>query len=345
MPYSPQNGGVYAKIKTMQKIERLVAISLLLQARGKMTARRLAEILGVSTRTIYRDIVDLSLAHIPISMDFGPGGGYYLPDDYHFESAIFTREEAISLVLSADLSGNYSLFAGDDDLHRALFKLEAALPEEYRADVKMAREHFIVDTTAWSQTLTSPPYLETIRSAILESHQLNILYPCVACNDCTGAKWRRVEPHGLVFKGLSRRHARVGKWYLVAYCQRCQDFATFRIDNIERLTVCDTSITQRPDFDLRLYWKEASKHLEENVQSFTITLHVAASARYSLKGDYAISYEEADGSIIVQVEVESFDAAVLYALSLGTDATVISPKKVRQTVAAKAQTIAEMYSH
>ncbi|MBO0779450.1 MAG: HTH domain-containing protein, partial [Ktedonobacteraceae bacterium] len=50
----------------MQKTERLVAITLLLQGRGKMTAKHLADILGVSTRTIYRDIMALSLAHIPV---------------------------------------------------------------------------------------------------------------------------------------------------------------------------------------------------------------------------------------------------------------------------------------
>jgi predicted DNA-binding transcriptional regulator YafY len=327
----------------MQKIERLIAISLLLQARGKMTAQRLAEILGVSTRTIYRDIVDLSLAHVPISMDYGPGGGYYLPDDYHFESAIFTREEAISLVLSADLSGTYSLFADDDDLHRALFKLEAALPEEYRSEVKIAREHFIVDTTEWCNNLTPPPYLETIRSALLASHQLDILYPCSACHGAAGTKWRRVEPQGLVFKGLPRRHARAGIWYMVAYCQHCQDFATFRVSKIEKLVDCDTPITERPDFNLRSYWKEARKHLIESALPFTIKLRVTAPMRYSLKGEYSILNEEADGSIIVQVEVESLEAAVLYTLSLGTEATVICPKKVRQAVAAKARTIAAMY--
>src|SRR5437660_2057229 len=113
-----------ATIRYMQKIERLVAITLLLQARGKMTAARLASILGVSKRTIYRDIMALSLAHVPVSMEYGPGGGYYLPDDYHFESAIFTREEAVSLILGADMACNYSLFAGDYGLHRALFNLE-----------------------------------------------------------------------------------------------------------------------------------------------------------------------------------------------------------------------------
>src|ERR1700676_5814947 len=103
----------------MQKTERLVAITLLLQARGKMSAHRLANILGVSTRTIYRDIDTLSLAHVPVSMDFGPGGGYYLPKDYHFDSAIFTREEAVSLVLSADMAGDYNFFFSEDGVSRA----------------------------------------------------------------------------------------------------------------------------------------------------------------------------------------------------------------------------------
>jgi predicted DNA-binding transcriptional regulator YafY len=327
----------------MQKIERLVAISMLLQARGKMTAQRLAEILGVSIRTIYRDIVDLSLAHVPIAMDYGPGGGYYLPEDYHFDSAIFTREEAISLVLSADFAGKQSLFAGDDDLHRALFKLEAALPEEYRTDVKLAREHFIIDTTEWCKNLTHPPHLETIRSALLEAHQLNILYPCLACNGLSGAAWRRVEPQGLVFKGLSRRHARAGIWYMVAYCQRCHKFGTFRVSDIEKVTDSNLPVTEHPDFNLRSYWKEARNHLTEQTQTFTMKLRVTAPMRYSLKGEYSILNEEADGSIIVRVEVESFDAAILYALSLGTNATVISPRKVCQALVARAQSIAAMY--
>src|SRR5438552_19176527 len=54
----------------MRKTERLVAIALLLQARGKMTAERLAGIMDVSTRTIYRDMDTLSLAHVPVAMDY-----------------------------------------------------------------------------------------------------------------------------------------------------------------------------------------------------------------------------------------------------------------------------------
>src|SRR5260221_4249516 len=114
----------------MQRMERLLAITLLLHARGKMTAKRLASILSVSTRTIYRDIDALSLAHVPVSMDFGPGGGYYLPGDYQLEPAIFTSEEAVSLVLSADMAGKYNPFAGNDGPPRGLLKPQAARPQQ-----------------------------------------------------------------------------------------------------------------------------------------------------------------------------------------------------------------------
>src|SRR5947209_16640370 len=197
----------------MQKTERLVAITLLLQARGKMTAQQLAHILDVSTRTIYRDVDALSLAHIPVSMDYGPGGGYYLPNNYRIEPTSFTREEVISLVLGGAMAENYSLFADDSDLHRALLKLEAALPEEYRADVRAARERILFDTTAWYNHSTTTAYLETLRSALWGGHQLDILYPDAATN---GAQWLRVEPYGLVYKGVSRPHMRTGVWYLVA---------------------------------------------------------------------------------------------------------------------------------
>ncbi|HEY7414825.1 MAG TPA: YafY family protein [Ktedonobacteraceae bacterium] len=324
----------------MQKIERLVAITLLLQARGKLTARYLAGILGVSTRTIYRDITDLSLAHVPISMDFGPGGGYYLPEDFRIESAIFTRAEAISLILNADIAGNYSLFAGDDDLHRALYKLEAALPEEYRDGVRLAREHFLIDSTAWYASARSSPYLETIRSAVLGAYQLDILYSRIKSDGMSRSSWQRVEPHGIVFKGMPQRHTRAGIWYLVAYSQDHQDFNVFRIGQIEKLReLCSKSITPKPDFDLQTYWEQTGKYLAETTEPFTMKLQISAPGRPSLRGNYTILREEPDGSIVVNVDVESFEAAVSYVLALRAQATVILPQKLRMAVAETARRI------
>ena len=345
--------------RNMQKIERLVAITLLLQARGKMTAKRLAAILGTSTRTIYRDINALSLAHVPVTMDYGPGGGYYLPEDYSLESAIFTREEAVSLVLSADISENYSLFAGDEGLHRALIKLEATLPQEYLADVRAARSHILLDTAAWYRqprgarvvagsnklTGTTSTYLEIIRSAVLNAYQLDILYPCIACENAPGIRWRRVEPYGLVFKALSRRHLRTGVWYMVAFCHTCQLYQTFRLSYIEDLRIREEPIATRRSFDLHSYWQKARVLLDEPERALPLILRISSSTLSLVTGDYVVLNEDTNGNAVIQANLPSEEAAVSYVLSLGPGAIVMSPPQVRAAVLAAAQAITEIYDH
>ncbi len=323
----------------MQRTERLLAITLLLQARGKMTARHLAELLGVSMRTIYRDIDALSMAHVPVSMDYGPGGGYYLLSDYHIEATAFTREEAISLVLGGMLVGNYSLFADDDALHRALLKLEATLPEEYRADVSAAQERILFDTKAWCSLPQTPAYLDIIRAALWKAQPLELLYPR---RDGLGVSWRRIDPYGLVYKGLSRRQMRVGVWYLIAYCHCCQHMHPYRVGYIQDVKVLDGTVPPRPDFDLQSYWRAARQHLEQS-QSLPLTLHVQAAARHHLREDGTILQEKPDGSIIVCLYMESIEAATSHVLSLGPHVRVLSPAKVQKAIVETARQIAAQY--
>src|SRR6516165_3940114 len=108
----------------MGKTERLLAIVLLLQVRGKLTAQRLASMLDVSARTIYRDMDSLSLAHVPVSMDYGPGGGYFLASEYRVDPASFTVPEALLLAVGATLADGAQL-VDSERLEVALTKVEA----------------------------------------------------------------------------------------------------------------------------------------------------------------------------------------------------------------------------
>ncbi len=316
----------------MQKTERLVAITLLLQARGKMTAERLAGILDVSVRTIYRDMDALSLAHVPVSMDYGPGGGYFLPDDYQIERASFTSDEVIALALGGAITEGSRLFADGDGLRRALFKLEATLPEEYREEVRAARERILFDTTPWYHHAFTSEHLDAIRAAVWTAKQIDLFYPR---SGTPGLEWRRVEPHGLVCKA--------GVWYLVAYCQARQDFRTFRVDRVRAVTLTDDITTPRPGFDLQTYWVESRRRFEGSVMSFAFTLLVLHGVRQHLRGDAALLEERPDGSVVVRIHLESEDAAVRYALWLGAGATVIDPPEVARRVLDAARRITLVY--
>ena len=199
---------------------------------------------------------------------------------------------------------------------------------------------FLFDTSAWyDRTMVNTVFLETIRLAVLGAYQLDILYPC---DEIPGVQWLRVDPYGLVYKGLSRRRMRSGIWYLVAFCHTCRSFCPFRVGYIEDLKVGNEEIAIQPAFDLHAYWQEARQHLEQQMHPFALDLRVQPAARSGLSGDSTILREEPDGSVVVQVNVESVEAAISYVLALGKDATVLSPEHVRLAVAETAQYIASM---
>jgi predicted DNA-binding transcriptional regulator YafY len=316
----------------MQKTERLVAITLLLQSRGKMTADRLADILDVSVRTIYRDMDTLSLAHVPVSMDYGPGGGYFLPSDYQIERASFTSEEAVALALGGAIAGGSRLFESGDGLRRALFKLEATLPNEYREEVRAARERILFDTTPWHHHAPNAEHLETVRSAVWGARQLDLFYPR---SGATGLEWRRVEPHGLVCKA--------GVWYLVAYCRKRRDFRTFRVDRIRAVEVREETTVPRPDFDLEAFWERARKDFEQQSMPFVLALLVTEGALPNIRSEGQILEHRPDGSAVVRVNLESASAAIQYALWIGPGATVLDPPEVAEGVKEAARGIARLY--
>jgi predicted DNA-binding transcriptional regulator YafY len=291
----------------------------------------MADVLAVSPRTVYRDMDSLSLAHVPVSTDHGPGGGYFLPPGYRLDPATFTRQEAVALALGAAMAGTSRLF-DEDGMRQALVKMEAALPEEYRGDVRSASERILLDVSAWYRRPSGTEHLEAVRAAVWEGRQLDLFY---RRSDALDAEWRRVEPYGLVCKA--------GTWYLAAYCRLREDFRTFRLSRIVELAVADEPVRPRPDFNLQTYWEESRRQFEESTKQLALTLRLSPDASCRLDNESVVLARESDGSAIIQVHLENLEYAVAYALSFGADAEVLDPPEVRAAVAREARALADVY--
>src|SRR5215469_18273939 len=85
------------------RADRLLALLLLLQSRGRMTAAELARRLEVSERTVYRDLSALGTAGVPVYAERGPGGGCGLMDGYRTNLTGLTEDEARTLFMAGSL--------------------------------------------------------------------------------------------------------------------------------------------------------------------------------------------------------------------------------------------------
>ena len=305
---------------TMQKTERLVAITLLLQSRGKMTADRLADILDVSVRTIYRDMDALSLAHVPVSMDYGPGGGYFLPGDYQIERASFTSEEAVALALGGSIAGGSRLFESGDGLRRALFKLEATLPDEYvRRFVPRANASCSIPLPG----ITTRPARNTWR---------RFARPYGGRASSNSSTPVREHPawsgDGSSPMGWCARQASGTSWHTAGNDATSAPFGW---------TVSGRSRSERrPRYLGRISISRRTGSGLEKLRA------AGAAVRADFAGDRARALHypsrgpdlerKPDGSAVVRVNLESASAAVQYALGIGPGARVIDPPAVAEGV-------------
>jgi predicted DNA-binding transcriptional regulator YafY len=203
----------------MRRADRLFQIVQILQHRRLTTAAILAERLGVSERTVYRDIKDLGGSGVPIQGEAGVG--YRLGKDFELPPLMFTHAEIQALVLGARMVESWA----DPELkaaaQSALEKVEAALPKDQRPRVHSTAMHSL----SFNVPKEAREHLGALRMAINERRFVTLHYRDVK----DAVTQRSIRPLGLFFWG---RH-----WTLGAWCDLREDFRNFRVERVEALEV------------------------------------------------------------------------------------------------------------
>jgi len=219
----------------MRRADRLFLIIHALRGRRTaLPARGLAETLGVSLRTVYRDVADLQLSGVPIEGEAGVG--YVLRKGAEIPPLMFSAEELEALVVGTRF---VKAFAGQR-LHRgaqaALLKIEAVLPPELRQRAMRSR---IFAPADWIESRNG--LIDRLHAAI-EAHQVLRL----AYRDEAGrASEREVEPLCLAFWG--------GVWTLGSWCRLRDGFRTFRPDRMAHFEPTGETFVEAPGRDMAAY--------------------------------------------------------------------------------------------
>ncbi len=199
---------------------RLLKLLSLLQTRRDWPGTELAARLGVSGRTIRRDVERLRDLGYPVDAVTGPAGGYSLHAGTAMPPLLLDDDEAVAIAVGLRTAAGASVEGIEETAIRALVKLEQVLPAHLRRRVNALQS--VLATLPASGPLVDPEALTAIAGACRERESLRFAYRSRDGRETS----RHVEPHSLV--NLGRR------WYLVAWdCER-EGWRTFRIDRLER---------------------------------------------------------------------------------------------------------------
>ena len=318
------------------RADRLLSLLLLLQTRGRMSASQLAAELEVCERTIYRDIVALSTAGVPIYAEAGPGGGYELLDSYRTNLTGLSEGEARALFM-LNMPGPLAKLGLSQDLKAAMLKLTAALPASRRLDEERVRQRYYIDASWWSQGDEQQPHLQTIQQAVWEDRKLVITY--IPLFDMRLE--RVVDPYGLAAKS--------GSWYLVfAHGGRVR---ARRVADLLEAHLCTEKFERPADFDLGAFWERWCEEEAQNTSSYEVTVRVSKAALPSVvrrfgsrvRDQFADAPELEDGSRILRLHFRWIDDARDRLLPYGSSLEVLEPYTLRASIADVAEQTARLY--
>lgn len=315
---------------------RLISLVLLLQSRETMTAGELARELEVSERTVYRDVLALGAAGVPVYADRGRAGGYRLLGGYRTRLTGLSRAEADALFLSG-LPGPVDEMGLAEPVAAARLKVLAALPPPLRDAARRSGQRFHLDIPGWFGAADPPPLLSDLATAVWQDRVVELRYR--RDREVT----RTVQPYGLVLKG--------GVWYLVGRVG--DDHRTYRVDRVTGVEVTATGFDRDDGFDLAAFW---SARVTEFVQAM---LPERITVRLSPAGLRALRYvteppaaqealagagdPDGQGWVVTRLPVESLDVGYTMLLRFGPEVEVLDPPALRARLADAAGRLAALY--
>lgn len=314
------------------RADRLVAILLMLQARGQVTAADVARELEVSERTARRDLDALGMAGLPIYSRQGRNGGWQLAGGGRTDLSGLTGPEARALFLVAGPSS-----AATPEVKAALRKLVRALPESFRSDAQAASTAVVVDPLGWDHSgppRRTPAHLDAVQQAVIDGTQVVLGY---TARD-RAASTRTVHPLGVAAKGTA--------WYLVAATDA--GLRTFRIDRITSVERTGTPVVRPDGFDLVEAWRLIADEVDRRRTPLLANALVAADSvwlcRYLLGNRLRIGPAGPDGRVEVQLRGHSARSLAGEIAGIGAAIEVLDPPEVREHLVAIGTALVALYA-
>lgn len=298
------------------KIDRLMAILIILLQNKKVTASYLARRFEVSPRTISRDIEDICKAGVPVVTLQGANGGITIPDSYKMDKTLFTAKELRAVY--AGLSTLDSV-AQDQKIKSIMDKFVS------RSETIPSASHMIIDLSSHYKN-TLAPKIEELQNAIEMAATVSFLY-----YSPSGEKVVNLDPYVIVFQWAS--------WYVLGWSHSHEDFRMYKLNRLWQLqnTGAPYPLREMPEQKLKF-----NDYFTSQVQA---VIYFDPKVKYRLIEEYGpdCCRETEDGRLRFEFSFTSEEYLMDWVMSFGSFAQLAEPSKLRLKIRERLIKTLDMY--
>jgi len=308
--------------------ERVLRLLALLQSRPSWTATDLAEELGVTDRSVRRDIERLRALGYPVRATAGVGGGYQLGAGTRLPPLLLDDEEVVATAVALRLASGSAITGAAEAALRALAKLDQVMSPRLRAEVRAV--YGATETLGGPETEIDAEVLTALARGCRDATRMRFRY---ATRDEPDRE-RTVEPVRMVAAGQ--------RWYLMAWDVDRDDWRTFRLDRIRELASTTRRFRPRAHPDPVAYVRRA---VTEAPYRYVARIRLRASAeqvRDLVPPQIGRVEDDVDGWCVLVVGAQDPDWVVMHVARMGFESVLLDPPELRESAARLAHRLAAM---
>ncbi|MDT0300764.1 helix-turn-helix transcriptional regulator [Streptomonospora wellingtoniae] len=309
--------------------ERVLRLLALLQRRPSWTAAELAAELGVTDRSVRRDVERLRALGYPVHAAPGVGGGYQLGAGTRLPPLLFDDEEATATAVSLRLASGGTVAGASEAALRALAKLDQVMPPRLRAEVRAV--HGATETLVGPGVEVDAEVLVTLARACRDAVRVRFGY---AGRDGRQSE-RTVEPVRMVTTGR--------RWYLMAWDSDRDDWRTFRLDRMHEVAATTWRFRARDHPDPVAYVQRSVTGAPYRYLARVRLRARADQVRALVPPQVArIDDDGEEGWCVLVGGADEPEAIAMHVARLGFEAEVLDPPELREAAAVLARRLAAM---